>query len=71
MDEPLYPEYQEMPELFTGAGPARPVRYRIDPTTGQSSPLAVWSKEGKARLAEATVAERPGLPARVAAFVGR
>ncbi len=30
LDSPLYGEYQTMPELFTNAGAARPVRYRID-----------------------------------------
>jgi hypothetical protein len=31
-------------------------RYRIDPTTGQSSPLAVWSKDAlKDRILEAEI----------------
>lgn len=32
-------------------------RYRIDPATGQSSPLAVWSKDAlKDRILEADIA---------------
>ena len=33
LDEPIYPQYQVMPELFETVGAARPVRYTIDTST--------------------------------------
>lgn len=43
LDQPLYTEYEVMPNLFETAGPARPVRYRLD--------IATWTLAGKQTIA--------------------
>jgi carotenoid cleavage dioxygenase-like enzyme len=63
LDEPLYPEYQTMPELFETAGPARPVRYRID--------RASWSVADRQEIATGLLHDFPAIdPRRAQASTG-
>lgn len=56
LDEPVYPDYQVIPDIFTRVLPCRPVRYVIDPRT--------WSVVDKREVASALHYDFPSIDPR-------